>query len=62
MRLPNTFDPDLAQHFVGPDLDPNGLRRLSAGCTSRQRDNGYLMAHMKTCKIVFNPYPASIFN
>ena len=24
------MDPDLARHFVGPDLDPNCLQRLSA--------------------------------
>ena len=26
-----------ARHFVGPDLDPNHLRRLTADDTSRQR-------------------------
>ena len=27
----NSLDPDQAQHFVGPDLDPNCLQWLSAG-------------------------------
>ena len=31
-------DPDQAQLFVGPDLDPNCLQMLSADDTSRQRD------------------------
>ena len=30
------LDPDLAQYFVGPDLGPNCLQRLSADVTSRQ--------------------------
>ena len=33
------MDPDQAQHFVGPDLDPNCLKNLSADATSRQRVN-----------------------
>ena len=35
--MSNSLDPDQARHFVGPDLDPNCLRRLSADDTSRQR-------------------------
>ena len=27
--MSNSLDPDLARHFVGPDLDPNCLQRLS---------------------------------
>ena len=26
----NSLDPDQVRHFVGPDLDPNCLQRLSA--------------------------------
>ena len=33
----NCLDPDQARHFVGPDLGPNCLQRLSADDTSRQR-------------------------
>ena len=29
-RVTNSVDPDQARHFVGPDLDPNCLYRLSA--------------------------------
>ena len=29
-RLSNGLDPDQDQHFVGPDLGPNCLQRLSA--------------------------------
>ena len=36
IRLSNSLDPDQARHFVGPDLDPNCLQRLSADNTSRQ--------------------------
>ena len=31
----NSLDPDQARHFVGPDLDPNCLQRLSAYNVSR---------------------------
>ena len=27
------FDPDQSRHFVGPDLGPNNLQRLSADAT-----------------------------
>ena len=37
----NSLDPDQAQHFVGPDLGPNCLQRLSADDTSRQRYNPF---------------------
>ena len=29
IRVSNSFDPDKAQHFVGPDLRPNGFQKLS---------------------------------
>ena len=31
IRVSNSLDPDQDQHFVGPDLDPNCLPRLSVG-------------------------------
>ena len=37
IRLSNSLDPDQAQHYVGPDLAPNYLQRLSADDTSRRR-------------------------
>ena len=41
IRVSNSLDPlaDQARHFVGPDLDPNCLEKLSAGDISRQRVN-----------------------
>ena len=35
--MSSSLDPDLAGRFVGPDLDPNCLRRISANDMSRQR-------------------------
>ena len=35
--MSKNFDPDQARHFVGPDLCPNCLQRLSADGTSKQR-------------------------
>ena len=37
--MANTLDPDQAGHFVGPDLGPSSLQRLSADGSSRQRVN-----------------------
>ena len=34
IRVSNSLDPDQARHFVGPDLGPNCLQRLSAAATS----------------------------
>ena len=31
----NSLDPDLARHFVGPDLDPNCLQTFLADNSSR---------------------------
>ena len=35
IRVSNSLDPDQARHFVGPDLGPSCLQRLSAEDTSR---------------------------
>ena len=35
--MANSWDPDQARRFVGPDLGPNCLSRLSADDTGRQR-------------------------
>ena len=37
IRVTNSLDPDQARHFVGPDLGPNCLQRLSADDSTRQR-------------------------
>ena len=39
MRVSNSLDPDQARHFVGPDLCPNCLQRLSADDTNGQKVN-----------------------
>ena len=35
--MSNSLNPDQAQRFIGPDLDPNCLHMLSADDTSSQR-------------------------
>ena len=35
----NSLDPDQAQHFVGPDLGPNCLQRLSADEINKKSAN-----------------------
>ena len=35
--MSNSLDPDQARRFVGPDLGPNCLPKLSADDTERQR-------------------------
>ena len=36
IRVSNSLDPGQARHFVGSDLGPNCLQRLSAEGTRRQ--------------------------
>ena len=53
IRVSNGLDPDQARQNVGPDLDPNGLQRLSADDTCRQsyyQTAGFLIAY-KTKRI-----------
>ena len=38
-RVSNTLDSDQARHYVGPDLGPNCLQRLSVDEASRQTVN-----------------------
>ena len=53
--MSNSLDPDQAPRFVGPDLGPNCLPRLSADSTGRQRVNKRTRIllnepyHEKTC-------------
>ena len=35
ISVSNSLNEDLTQHFVGPDLGPNCLQKLSADDTSR---------------------------
>ena len=41
--MSNSLDPDQVRNFVGPDLGPNSLQRLSADDTCRQKDNHVIM-------------------
>ena len=38
MRVSNGLDPDQDRHFVGPDLGPNCLQRLSANDKIAKKD------------------------
>ena len=37
IRVSNSLDPDQAGLFIGPDLSPNCLQKISADNISRQR-------------------------
>ena len=45
-RVLNSFDPDQARSYVGPDLGPNCLQKLPAHDTGRQRVK-VIMLHME---------------
>ena len=36
IQVSNSLDPDQARHFVGPDLGPNCLQRLSADIVGKE--------------------------
>ena len=48
IRVSNSLDPDQVQHFVGPDLGPNCLQRLSAEDTSGQRVKALILDGTKS--------------
>ena len=45
----NSLDPDEARHFVGPDLCPNSLQRLSADGTSIGKELNFTALHDLSC-------------
>ena len=49
--MSNSLDPDQARRFVGPDLGPNCLPRLSADDTSRQRVNTWFTDFFQNIKV-----------
>ena len=49
IRVSNSLDPDQARQFVGPDLGPNCLQKLSANKTSRQRVKAPAKVQLKCC-------------
>ena len=51
IRVSSCLDPDQAQHFVGPDLGPNCLQRLSAdekSCQWRGKSLEICVHHKKS--------------
>ena len=45
--MSNSYDPDHAQLFAGPDLDPDCSQKLSADDTSRKRVKTLFMGMMR---------------
>ena len=43
IRVSNSLDPDQARHFVGPDLGPNCLQRLSAEIAGKELNTKQLV-------------------
>ena len=43
IRVSNSLDPDQARRFVGPDLGPNCLQRLSADMASKELNTKQLV-------------------
>ena len=43
IRVSNSLDPDQAQHFVGPDLDPNCFEKLSADIAGKELNTKQLI-------------------
>ena len=62
-RIPsvsNSFDPDQVRRFVGPDLDPNFLKRLLADATRRQRVNFVLFISFRNFDFLIPDAPELI--
>ena len=53
IRVPNGSDPDQARRFVGPDLVPNCLQRLSADDTVTSAPKLIVMVSSPSCNICF---------
>ena len=49
--MSNSLDPDQARQFVGPDLGPNCLPRLSADNTSRHELTKFMKC-AGSCKLM----------
>ena len=49
IRVSNSLDLDQARHFVGPDLGPNCLQKLSADDIRRQKVNHYTRSAPLLC-------------
>ena len=60
-RVSNSLDPDQARHYVGPDLVPKCLQKLSADDTRRQRVNPY-STNIFVLKLTFAFHVSRIFS
>ena len=54
--MSNSLDPDQARLFVGPDLGPNCLQRLSADNIGRQKANIIYIDSLSFASILINIY------
>ena len=54
--MSNILDPDQARHFVGLDLGPNCLRRLSADDIRRQRVKEANISKRNRCMAKIHPF------
>ena len=61
IRVSNSFNPDQARHFVGPDLGLNCLQSLSADDTTRQRVNDLICVLLVQCDRQRVPGTARLF-
>ena len=59
IRVSISWDPDKIQHFVGHDMGPNRLQRLSADDTNRQRVNHFIFEGTKLNYLVDSLQTAS---
>ena len=50
--MSNSLDQDQVRHFVGPDLGPNCLQRLSADNTYKQRIKVGMFCGMVNCCLI----------
>ena len=68
--MSNSLDPDQDRHFVGPDLDPSCIQRLSGKCPTTEAGEELNIAREllytdrlivdNYCKIYYQYYPAPL--
>ena len=52
--MSNRLDPDQARHFVGPDLGPNCMQKLSADVTRRWHGRPLFVRQITICLLVLD--------
>ena len=60
--MSNSLDPDQDRHFVGPDLDPNCLQRLSADDKSRHQQGKHVLGIIEHLTHVATYYGKKLIN